>query len=825
MNFWKKNKTLIRWVISYMLILLFPVVCGILMMENTSRLMIGEYKRINSDIQNIVDGQINSKLGELKQVNYAIRSDQRLTELLPLDLSGLQYRYRLADAVNVLKGQYSVESLCSNYLYFHDSGILVSNNTVIEKNFGWMGDLDASTVYQKDLLPYLNFSDYDGNGYFQSVRLLENPNNGDCRLMLVTSLPFPSISSANATLFQVVSASALTDVLKNAEVGNISFAAIISGEGQIISQTGTDAVQDQQFLRKVANGPEYQETTLNGETFLVFCKPISCLEGYSLFTAVPYTAVSESTRSLRVNISLFVVISCTIGTILCTVLLRRNYQPLKQLAKITEPYRRNHAGEDADIYDKISDTLHTAISESTGWNDLWEYQRCFLTDRFVESALRGGISDNAVTREILASVGVTFGGSQFGVFTICPMELAGRSVSGLLPKLMPTFEEVRKSVGIPISLHWIELDGQIAVLYNLSPGSDRETLPRLQDRLALWAKQNELLAGFSNVYGSMDFIHVCYQEATEQLQQRRAAYLHGDAPEAAELSEQGPEFGLTVQQKEYLLSLITRGECDPAVDYLQQLLAEKNFHHPNGVRARSFAYAVIGAAEEAARLLPGGSAELTGKITRLSDELLQQPQVKSAALFRPLLDAVCRCFKPEESDRTQVLIQSIRKCVEEHYTEVDFNVTRLAELLNMNLSYLSKCFKASTGIGLHDYINRVRINRGKELITQRSLTVSEAARAVGFENINSFIRVFKKYEARTPGDYRAVGEDDVPAPDALPEKAEGVSGPRNGSSRGAALPRVIPRPAAGFPAEQPAEAGAVVETEHFADLADGQLSA
>ncbi len=34
---------------------------------------------------------------------------------------------------------------------------------------------------------------------------------------------------------------------------------------------------------------------------------------------------------------------------------------------------------------------------------------------------------------------------------------------------------------------------------------------------------------------------------------------------------------------------------------------------------------------------------------------------------------------------------------------------------------------------------------------QQNITVAEAAKAAGFENQNTFIRLFKKFEGRTPG--------------------------------------------------------------------------
>ena len=61
----------------------------------------------------------------------------------------------------------------------------------------------------------------------------------------------------------------------------------------------------------------------------------------------------------------------------------------------------------------------------------------------------------------------------------------------------------------------------------------------------------------------------------------------------------------------------------------------------------------------------------------------------------------------------------------------------------MNVAYLSRYFKEHTGIGLLNYINGVRIDYAKQLMGQQNITVAEAAKAAGFENQNTFIRLFK----------------------------------------------------------------------------------
>ncbi|TJY44127.1 helix-turn-helix domain-containing protein [Cohnella pontilimi] len=91
--------------------------------------------------------------------------------------------------------------------------------------------------------------------------------------------------------------------------------------------------------------------------------------------------------------------------------------------------------------------------------------------------------------------------------------------------------------------------------------------------------------------------------------------------------------------------------------------------------------------------------------------------------------------------------------IEKHYQQ-DVSLDTLADKLGITRSYLSTYFKEKTGIYFVDYVNRVRINLAKELLMNTDIKIQEAAARVGYQNINSFNRMFKKFTGVTPSEYR-----------------------------------------------------------------------
>jgi AraC-like DNA-binding protein len=68
--------------------------------------------------------------------------------------------------------------------------------------------------------------------------------------------------------------------------------------------------------------------------------------------------------------------------------------------------------------------------------------------------------------------------------------------------------------------------------------------------------------------------------------------------------------------------------------------------------------------------------------------------------------------------------------------------------------YLCRYFKKHTGLSVMDYVNRMRIVNAEKLIVQNSHSITDIGFMVGFNNITSFDRAFKRYTGISPRQYR-----------------------------------------------------------------------
>lgn len=109
------------------------------------------------------------------------------------------------------------------------------------------------------------------------------------------------------------------------------------------------------------------------------------------------------------------------------------------------------------------------------------------------------------------------------------------------------------------------------------------------------------------------------------------------------------------------------------------------------------------------------------------------------------------CSVPDETITR--LGENIKQIIETQYHSSDLCLTYISEQLNVSTSYISRNFKKCYGVGVVEYMNRKRIDQAKTYLVTHQYTIKDIANKVGFSSDLNFIRVFKKYEKMTPGQF------------------------------------------------------------------------
>ena len=94
------------------------------------------------------------------------------------------------------------------------------------------------------------------------------------------------------------------------------------------------------------------------------------------------------------------------------------------------------------------------------------------------------------------------------------------------------------------------------------------------------------------------------------------------------------------------------------------------------------------------------------------------------------------------------------KYLEKHFADPTLNNQILSEYSQISEVYFRQLFKQTFNTTPRQYILELRLQNAKQLLSDRSIPVSEVAEKCGFSNIYHFCRSFKGHTGMTPTEYR-----------------------------------------------------------------------
>lgn len=98
------------------------------------------------------------------------------------------------------------------------------------------------------------------------------------------------------------------------------------------------------------------------------------------------------------------------------------------------------------------------------------------------------------------------------------------------------------------------------------------------------------------------------------------------------------------------------------------------------------------------------------------------------------------------------LIHRIKRYVEENIT-LPLSITGIADALGYSPYYISHLFREKTGQTLQEYITSRKIDKAQELIQLNRYSFTEIAEKLGYLNLQTFSRVFRKETGLSPSAY------------------------------------------------------------------------
>lgn len=209
------------------------------------------------------------------------------------------------------------------------------------------------------------------------------------------------------------------------------------------------------------------------------------------------------------------------------------------------------------------------------------------------------------------------------------------------------------------------------------------------------------------------------------------------------------------EKEKELLTKVRTGDAQAAKGVLNDLLGYVFFCE--GGRVETMKNRALELCTLLSRIAIEGGA-VTDSVFRLNNQFLTSLQAIDTleALCYQLQEIVEAFVDAMFAPGGQPGHDAVRKAVTyiaRHFAE-PLALDVVAAHVGLSRAYFSNLFKRSTGSSFREFLNQVRVEESKRLLTGTDFALVDIAIAMGFSDQSYYSKVFKKYTGLTPKQYR-----------------------------------------------------------------------
>lgn len=110
--------------------------------------------------------------------------------------------------------------------------------------------------------------------------------------------------------------------------------------------------------------------------------------------------------------------------------------------------------------------------------------------------------------------------------------------------------------------------------------------------------------------------------------------------------------------------------------------------------------------------------------------------------------------------KSSLLSKQIQEYINANLSQ-DIGINDICKRMNISRTKLYEVSSAFFKMGITDYIRYLRVEKAKELLTERKYNVKQITKLVGFDDANYFTKIFKRYTGMTPSEYKNIGRKEM----------------------------------------------------------------
>ncbi|RCW64279.1 helix-turn-helix domain-containing protein [Saliterribacillus persicus] len=749
------SKIFRRFLISYLVILIIPMVAGFITYQ-VSLDTAEKYSIINSrQVLNQSKKILEQSLDEIDRFVLQLSLDQDLNILL---------NKNAADKTRIISTLKQLDNKLSTY---------ASTNEFLENLYIYLKNPDlivtAGSVYYRPYHFYTNenYTEMTMDEWKEAILNNERQiipskryNQGETSTDVITyvqTLPMSNVSDHKGSIIIPIENQLLTNLIEGVKQQFNGWAFILDENHQLITSNGIDKKEIDTLKEKVID----KEGPLHIENDILVITEKSEKNDWLYVAGIPNRTLVEEAAPIKYISWSVTGITFIIGVIIALFFAYRNSVPINNVIKSLKEYADPDANNE---YDFLHGNISKLISTNSDLQMQLTEQKPLLKDAFLKQLLSGEITErNSNVYDFANQANVNLS-CNHGYVSIVKVEGYEDMSSSEIYQELNAIRIViqQESIKLFKNFYVTNLHSDKLVYIFLAEDSNdvlneeiEAMFATLQDLLLKEFRVN-LKIGLGHPFESLSDISRSYNEAKHALDfasfsnEKQGMYWY-DA-----VMKETAVFYYPLEVEFRLLKSLKEGETDEARQIVYEILEENIKNRSLSAEMHEqFIYELIGtfykALDQYAFRNESTAETLRQKLRSISfEENINEIEER----LIEILQLYCEFVNRNRKESNHSIVNTIKAYVHEHYSNTELTIYMIAEHLSRPEKYISQMFKDETGEYLYEYLEKIRMEEAMSLLSNSSQTINDIAEQVGYNSAHSFRRAFKRIYDMTPNQFR-----------------------------------------------------------------------
>lgn len=750
----RRGRVFYRYILSYLIILLIPVLLSFAFFEKSRDILNDETQRANElllgQMTSYLDMILSDTIQLTKLINYNQKLEGLLYESLPLDSNDKYSLYQLSSDFNMYYR--ANKNILDFYVYIPGIDRVITP---------WGSH--KSKKYLTNWIPELNINNQEwlgqfshgiGTSYSETKTVIQDERPQESISIISSMERVIMLDKPVGWVVIHLDKEYFRNIFNNTRWTEKTILVVYHEDSGIV--TSSDPSIELSHLSSldfddIQNG--INAVSINGTDYISQYIQSEVENKIKFISLVPKNIYRERFLSLTRFAVILLLSSFMFGSYLIYRFSVARYKPVKKLLALLSPSEGESISIQSDEFSLIAQSMEMTINEDKRLKEDQIKSDTILSQRYMKQLFNGVFKYDEKAKETLSSYGINFD-KPYNTLILLDIELDEEAETDVRDHFIQNmwFQEQRPS------LYTIQdLDGAVGFLINHNE-DDFDNLVNTIGQQKIEAESQLplfLAIGISNAHREDEDLSVIYTEALAALDFRlvRGRQLPIKFRDV-KTSSRSYYYPINVEIK--MMNYIKSGDRNGATDVLNEVYVH-NFSKdlPNLEIAQCLMFDLISTMIKTLNNIPTLEVdtifwENVKPITILMNcRSFDQLRVEMGEILERVCDYVI-AGKPNKND---VLLNEIIQFIEKNYRDKNLSPELIASFLNRNKAYLCRFFRDHKGLGISSFIKQHRVKIAKELMIGEHISVVDVADKVGFSGSNSFIRAYKELEGITPGQY------------------------------------------------------------------------